>query len=276
MTMPFPKQVRIENTNHCNAQCIMCPREQLSRQKGIMTLPFFRSICDQLVAGGTREIHLQGFGEPFLDKSLLAKVRYAKEAGIAYTFMVTNASLIRPELARELLDSGLDKIKISFYGRDEDEYERVHLGLNYRQVLDNIRQLLALKRQLRRKKPVISLKYIGALRHFPRFLGQWIWRTSVSYAPLHNYGYGREYNRPRTARKNRTCPMVTNPIMQLLWTGEVVPCCYDFDGKIILGDLSRQTVAEAWNGEPYARFREIHRRREYEKIPICFHCDKLR
>lgn len=44
-------------------------------------------------------------------------------------------------------------------------------------------------------------------------------------------------------------------IMQVLWDGRVVPCCYDFDGKIVLGDLRRESVAKVWNGEKYERFR---------------------
>ena len=32
----FPSEVWIENTNHCNAVCIMCPREKHVRNKGII------------------------------------------------------------------------------------------------------------------------------------------------------------------------------------------------------------------------------------------------
>ncbi len=276
MPNDFPLQVRIENTNLCNAFCTMCPREQLTRPKGTMSLDFFKKIVKQLARGGTRELHLQGYGEPFLDKTIIEKIRAAKDAGIPYTFMVTNASLLNDRISRELLESGLDKLKISFYGVDREGYEKVHNGLSFDEVKRNIERLLELKKAMGTKTPVIDVKYIGKVSEFLVFMLQWGLKARISYARLHNYGYGRRFNAPKVKKRNRKCPIVTRPIMQVLWDGLVVPCCYDFDGKVILGRLGNESVSDVWNGEKYNRFREIHRRREYEKIPMCYNCDKLR
>ena len=276
MLKDFPIQVRIENTNLCNAYCTICPREKLTRGRGTMGLSLYKRIVKELAEGGTKELHLQGYGEPFVDREIVEKIRLAKEAGIPYTFMVTNASFLNEETSRELLASGLDKLKISFYGLNKTEYESVHRGLNFEEVKGNVERLLLLKKKLKRKTPVISLKYIGSFRRFFSFILEWGFRARVSYARLHNYGYGRRFNNPKKNRKNRACPIVARPIMQVLWDGTVVPCCYDFDGRIFLGDLSRQSVKDIWNGERYRSFREIHGKRDYEKIPTCFNCDKLR
>lgn len=276
MFYSFPRQVRIENTNLCNARCTMCPREQLKRALGTMDLDLFSGIVKQLVTGGARELHLQGYGEPFIDKTIIEKIRVAKAAGIPYTFMVTNASLLDEEISKELLLSGLDKLKISFYGTDKPDYEAVHQGLTYEQVRQNIENLLKLKKSLGIKKPVISMKYIGKPSKFAVFALQWGLKTQISFARLHNYGYGRKFNAPRHDKKDRKCAMVREPIMQILWNGLVVPCCYDFDGKMVLGNLNKESVAGVWNGEKYKNFRELHENREYEKLPICLNCDKLR
>ena len=276
MVGEFPLEVRIENTNLCNAVCTICPREQLTRAKGTMDYEFFCKIVDQLAEGGTKELHLQGYGEPFLDRDIIDKIRYAKGKGIPFTFMVTNASLLTEEVIRELLESGLDKLKISFYGLNKKDYESIHRGLSFEEVRGNVERLLQIKKSLGRKSPIISVKYIGSVGGFLRFFLQWGFKTRVSYARLHNYGYGRRFNKPRTDRRDRRCPIVNSSIMQVLWDGKVVPCCYDFDGKVVLGDLRRESVRDVWNGGAYQRFREIHRKREYQKIPICFNCDKLR
>ncbi len=272
----FPKQARIENTNLCNAVCTMCPREQLERPKGTMGLPLFSRIVKELAASGTSELHLQGYGEPFLDKGIFDKIKYAKSVAMPYTFMVTNASLFNTESATKLLESGLDKLKISFYGVDTAEYEAVHKGLKYEDVKNNVKLLLDIKKKLGKKKPVISMKYIGKFSRFIKFASQWGLKTQISFARLHNYGYGRTFNAPDVKDKKRTCPMVNGSVLQVLWDGRVVPCCYDFDGKMILGDLTRETVAEVWHGKKYTRFRQIHADGEYGKLPICLNCDKLR
>lgn len=276
MVKEFPHQVRIENTNLCNAFCKICPREQLSRSRGTMDIEFFKSIINQLAAGGTKELHLQGYGEPFMDKEIFDKIRFAKSVKIPYTFMVTNASLLDDAVSEELLNTGLDKLKISFYGVDKTEYEAVHNGLSYDDVRKNVKRLLKAKKKLRKRKPVISLKYIGKPYKFLIFASQWGLTASISYTRLHNYAYGKRFNAPKMSKKNRKCSMVNKSIMQVLWNGLVVPCCYDFDGKIDLGDLKKESVSEIWNGEKYNMFRQLHKNRDYESIPVCLNCDKLR
>lgn len=276
MLKKFPRQVRIENTNLCNAYCKICPREQLSRPQGTMDMEFFKSIVNQLAAGGTKELHLQGYGEPFLDKEIFNKIRFAKSVKIPYTFMVTNASLLNDKVNEELLNTELDKLKISFYGVDKAEYEAVHNGLSYGDVRENINKLIKSKKKLGKKIPVISLKYIGKPYKFLIFIFQWGLKTTISYARLHNYAYGKRFNVPEVDKMNRKCSMVNKSVMQVLWNGLVVPCCYDFDGKIILGDLKKESVSEIWNGEKYNKFRQLHKNRDYESIPVCLNCDKLR
>jgi len=34
-------EVRIETTNHCNAACVMCPREKMTRPKTTMSIDHF-------------------------------------------------------------------------------------------------------------------------------------------------------------------------------------------------------------------------------------------
>ncbi|MGE5361952.1 MAG: hypothetical protein ACM3NQ_23295, partial [Bacteroidales bacterium] len=44
---PLPEIVQIEATNHCNASCVFCPRDEMTRKKGIMDMPLFCSVVDQ-------------------------------------------------------------------------------------------------------------------------------------------------------------------------------------------------------------------------------------
>jgi radical SAM protein with 4Fe4S-binding SPASM domain len=189
---------------------------------------------------------------------------------------VTNASLLTEDLARQLIASGLDRMKVSFYGVDKEEYESVHRNLKYEEVRENVRRLARLKKEMRRRTPIIETKYIGRWRRYPKFCLQWVAHTGVAFHRLHNYGTGRRFVRVDARSRRRACPMVMQPIMQIQWTGEVVPCCYDFNGEMVLGDVTRRSLAAVWNGEAYREFRGIHERKEFEKLPYCMCCDKLR
>ena len=268
---PFPTQIRLENTNACNAHCTMCPRELLSRPKGFMDRDLFERILGQLDGREIKKFTIQGYGEPLLDKNFCHFIRRVKQELDCPTFTVSNGSVITPEFAKEMVASGLDKIKISFYGTNKEEYEAIHRPLNYEKTVRGIEALIEAK-QAARSKMIIRLQYIGKWWKFPRFAWQWGTRVRIGYNTFHNYGDGRDFN--KTEGKAKPCPILNEPIFQILWTGEVVPCCYDFDGKMILGDLREQTIEEIWEGERYQAIREAHVTGDFREWPVCVTCDK--
>src|SRR6185369_18077579 len=81
-------EVRYEVTDHCNATCIMCPRDkhEHGREHGIMDQGKYERSIDEVVQLGAKKIVLTGFGEPMLDKRLEDKVAYAHGKGLATYF----------------------------------------------------------------------------------------------------------------------------------------------------------------------------------------------
>ncbi len=82
---PFPRRVSIENTNACNANCTICPREKLTRDIKSMDMETFEKLLDDCIAAGATKLSLHNFGEPLLDKRLSDKVFMAKEKGSLYS-----------------------------------------------------------------------------------------------------------------------------------------------------------------------------------------------
>src|SRR4249920_3317808 len=105
--LPLPSVLMIENTNHCNAECVMCPRDTLSRKRGFMDFGLFEKIIREVTAMKRKPVtHLHGFGEPLLDKLLAERIRLAKTLGIKRTYIVTNASRLFPETSRKIISAG--------------------------------------------------------------------------------------------------------------------------------------------------------------------------
>src|ERR671910_929261 len=124
----LPEIVQIESTNICNAKCVFCPRDEMHRKQGIMSFELFTKIVDECAALGITHVRVHNYGEPFVDRKLVDKVRYAKEKGIKEVGMISNGSLITEEVARGMIDAGLDAINISVDagGRETFERTRVH------------------------------------------------------------------------------------------------------------------------------------------------------
>ena len=110
-------EVRYEVTDHCNASCIMCPRDEHEhgRAHGIMDQKKYEKSIDEVVTLGAKQIVLTGFGEPMLDKNLELKIAYAKKNGLS-TYIISNGSALTSNRSKKLLEAGLDEIRISFYG----------------------------------------------------------------------------------------------------------------------------------------------------------------
>jgi wyosine [tRNA(Phe)-imidazoG37] synthetase (radical SAM superfamily) len=118
----------------------MCPRNTLSRKRGFMDFGLFEKIIKEVSSVRRKPVtYLHGFGEPLLDRLLAERIQFAKTCGIKRTYIVTNASLLFPETLRKIISAGLDKMKISFYGADEDSYNNTMKRLNFKAKFQNIR-----------------------------------------------------------------------------------------------------------------------------------------
>ncbi len=55
--------VDVELTNLCGSECLMCPRDGITRPKGMMSEDVFMTVSDQLIKEGSL-ITFSGMGDP--------------------------------------------------------------------------------------------------------------------------------------------------------------------------------------------------------------------
>jgi len=282
--LPLPTVLMIENTNLCNAECVMCPRDTLSRKRGFMDFGLFEKIIKEASSESRKPVtHLHGFGEPLLDKLLPDKIRLAKEYGITRTYIVSNASRLFPETSRKIISAGLDKMKISFYGTDEDSYNNTMKRLDFKVTLQNLKDFFRIRKEMNSETPRLVIQYLpnetnhAKVAEFKALWDPLIDRRagdSLNVATLHNYGGGRAYN-PLGKKIDSVCYFPWTS-MSVLWDGRVVTCCMDSNGVQVLGDLNTQTVQEVWNGPVLSGVRKDFGNLEYDKYPVCMSCDWVR
>lgn len=282
----FPEVIHIENTNACNARCTICAREKMHRPIGFMDINLFKKIIDECSKYRiVKEVHLHGYGEPLLDKMLIDKIRYAKAKGIKKTYFVTNASFFNTEAVESIISAGLDRIKFSFYGATKDTYEKIHLGLNFEKVEENIRNFFYIREKMKSSRPSVNIQFVPQsvnLKEKTIFLNKWEKLINkkkgdrIEEFYLHNWIYGRGYNPIRRQTHNLKSCAIPFRIVQILWNGDVVPCVFDFNGKMPMGEIKGKDIKEVWNNGKYQALRKTHRNRNYQKAPLCMACDQLR
>jgi sulfatase maturation enzyme AslB (radical SAM superfamily) len=265
----LPEIVQIESTNICNAKCVFCPRDEMQRRQGIMTVELFRKIVDECADLGITHVRMHNYGEAFMDRKLVEKVRYAKQKGIREVGMISNGSLITEPVARGMIDAGLDAINISVDASGKEVFEATRIGLKYDKVIANIERLLRLRTESGKRRPKLILSFVRQNNSADEAAFIEHWRSiadKIHVTDLHNWAGTLNTE----SDVNYPCyrPWLT---FTVLWDGRVSLCCADFDGKTILGNLNTQTIAEVWNAEPYRNVRREHL--ESGGPDVCRACD---
>jgi len=265
----MPEIVQIESTNICNAKCVFCPRDDMHRRQGIMSVDLFRKIVDECVELGITHVRMHNYGEAFIDKKLVEKVRYAKQQGIKEVGMISNGSLITDQIARGMIDAGLDAINISVDASGKEVFESTRIGLKYDKVIGNIERLVRLRAESGKRRPKLILSFVRQNNSADEQAFIEHWRAiadKIHVTDLHNWAGTLN----KESDVNYPCyrPWLT---FTVLWDGRVSLCCADFDGKIILGDLNTHSIAEIWNAEAYRDVRRQHL--ESGGPDICRACD---
>lgn len=275
----FPKTIRVETTNGCNAKCIICPHGEMDRSINNMSDELFRKIVTECAENNVDTLHLHNFGEPLLDKKLPDRVRLCKELGIRRVKIFSNGSLLTKDRGRALIEAGLDEIKISFDGANKEEFERIRAPLKYESVVNNVIELVRLRDEMGAKKKLKIAVTCSSTTDKDKTMAALATHVDgFSFGKIHNWANWDSTSvadAPEHTGARKPCSRVWQTFT-VLADGRVALCCLDYDGSKILGNLADpdQTIAKIWHNETYAQVRALHRQGRQGEIPVCASCAK--
>jgi MoaA/NifB/PqqE/SkfB family radical SAM enzyme len=166
-----PICVYLEVTNRCNLLCETCPRTfEALEPPADMSWELFTSIVDQLP--GLARAVLHGVGEPMLVRSLPRMIRYLKERGV-YVLFNTNGTLLAPRRRRELIETGLDELRVSLDAAEAQSFFAVRGKNFFDRIVRNVGEFAALQKELGAATPRLSLWLTGlkeTIRQLPDFV----------------------------------------------------------------------------------------------------------
>ncbi len=154
-----PVCLYLEVTNRCNLLCETCPRtfEELEPPAD-MSWELFRRIVDQVP--DIARVVLHGVGEPMLVKALPRMIRYLKDRGV-YVLFNTNGTLLSAKKHRELIDTGLDELRVSLDAADAKTFLAVRGKNFFARIVRNVQEFTTLQRELGLTAPRVSLWLTG-------------------------------------------------------------------------------------------------------------------
>lgn len=290
---PAPIMANFELWNECNESCVFCrSADDLIYDsnpagkgqpipKGKMPVDLFERVIDQARSGLIMAIPYVN-GEPLLSKDIYRAIASATKAKVG-TLIATNGALLNERNARQLLEAGVDLVKIHISGFTQPVHAIQHRRGDVERIKENIRRMTAM-RDAAKLPTIILLDYIlyrhnehelAAARQFARDLGI-----------LFNIRPGNNKNMEDTEPSNVTNALPIGDPCTWLWTsltldwnGAVYPCCdhvvwSDAEGYDMY-DKRSSDIVEIWNGPKAQAMRRVHAIQGRAPIPICANCPRV-
>jgi hypothetical protein len=266
-------EVRIETTNYCNAACIMCPRENMTRAKVVMPFEHFCYLVDQAKDLGAEMISCFGYGEPLTDTRIFDKIKYCSDLGLK-TFITTNGSLLNVKTANSLFDCGLTHIRFSAHGLRRENYNNVHRNLDWNKFIVNLRTFLDLNKKENGNGCITHITVMPILGESLADLKNY-WGGLSDYLEIwqpHNWAGGRQY-RLTNHNERGSCRRAFSGPIQILAGGEMVICCFDYNGDLVIGDTYVHSIERILDSNLLHWFQEKHETNDLDGL-ICENCDQ--
>lgn len=291
----YPNSLMIETTNHCNAQCPLCPTGAgtLNRDKGMMSLEDYQKIINE-VRWFSQIILLWNYGEPFMNPRVFEMIKYAKQNHL-YVMSSTNGFVFyQSKNIDALLESGLDKLLVSFDGFTPKVFGQYRKGVVLSKVKKGLR-LLSKKMKQSNSKMEVDLQFLlmkhniheyQQVKNFAKELGfnflpkktnvnmvlgqkheDWLpKKEKLTHYQKDNQG---KYQFQRGVIRNEICEIWESMVIN--WDGTVNPCCHDYQGKIKVGSSRDTSIIKLWNSPVLNKMRKkVIKGRD--KIDICKTC----
>ncbi len=154
-----PVCLYLEVTNRCNLLCETCPRtfEDLEPPAD-MSWALFTRIVDQVP--DVARVVLHGVGEPMLVRNLPRMIRYLKDRG-TYVLFNTNGTLLNPKKFQELIDTGLDELRVSLDAADRASYAAIRGKDFFGRIVRDVGKFTAYQQAMGVTHPRVSLWLTG-------------------------------------------------------------------------------------------------------------------
>jgi len=241
-----------------------------------MDFSLFKKIINE--ASETLElIYLHLAGEPLLHPKLLEMVEFSKKKKIPVG-LSTNVTLLDERYSKQLINSNLDYLILSFDGFTPATYQAIRRGANFHKILSNIETFLKIKGP-RGKRPFTLIQFVYMEKNkkeVDKFFSFWDREEidAVRVKPfMHLSGLDTNLGAIDWTRTDKPCFLLWRELA-IYWDGIAVPCCFDYIAQNPIGDLKKQSLREVWNSPAMQGLRERHLERKINTLKLCQKCER--
>lgn len=274
----IPSNFVVETVVGCNLKCPECAwgGGLIRREHKCMAFEDFRIIADK-IAPYAKYMYLHDYGEPLINPDIFRIIEYASK--ICDTNISTNGMIVDEDNARKLIQSGVKDVIVSIDGVSQKVYEKYRKGGNVQKALSALQYLVQINEDKGNKVNIIpqfivfehNMSEMDDFRRYckrigirPFFKEPYVREDSIfKNSPFKEYTRLSFENDEKYEDRLLEC-RAFEEVLTIDVNGNVIPCCYDFNSEVVLGNLFDESVEDVLNGEKYISF---IRNFEYRNLP---------
>ena len=223
-------------------------------------------------------------GEPLINKNFINMIMLAKKEEVANRIdTTTNASLLTKEKADLLAQGGLDRINISIYGVNSNQYKDFsNTKAEFNRIVDNVRYFNSISGDCE-----VLVKISGdhltedEKKLFLDTFGDYCDKIYIEHVMScwPNFDLGELVNNEfgiygQEIKEVDICPYPFYS-MSINSDGIVSLCFLDWSRKLIIGDIRSESVKEVWQSRKMREFQKMFLDGKRKKHPVCGECGQL-
>jgi len=258
----------------------------------------FRKIVDEVsTVPYFSEVLFELHNEPLLDERTFQFIEYVKTRykNKACT-IVTNGQLIDRFSLSEIKKSNVDLFVISLNAHSPETYEYISGGLSYKKIEKNIAIVMS-EPDLKRKLVlsfVITEPTVSEINQALQYWKEKQVRTRTIKV-TNRAGVLSDFESVRlktgtvksslletawqgAIRKMLRVAGCYKPFLEtdILYNGDVILCCHDWNRTTVLGNLHESSLQEIWNSPKLNEIRRLITQKKYAQIDLCKNCSEIR
>lgn len=278
-----PVVFQVELTNRCPMTCQMCPRtHSMQRPLGIMTRETYLRVLEE-ARHSTSHVFLHHFGDSLTHPELGEFIGEASRRGIK-SYLSGNPILLTTDRIRAIVDQGLTEIVLSLDGLTPQTLEAIRgpAARNLALAERRIRELVAYRAAGGATNPRIIIQMVASRTNeheVDDWLRRWCDEPGIDRVKVKSFVSWSGDEEGINALRIGTKPGPSNVVCEkpwtsitVLWDGRVVPCCFDHDARVTLGDVATSSLHDIWRGPALRDLRRRHRAGELDDIALCRSC----
>lgn len=273
--MSQPHGLCFNFVGHCTLQCTYCPQSFKKTPKEYLDIGIVSRIIDetckiptyfQFGARGDNLLHPQ-CSEIFA----AIKRRNFKH----YLTLNTNGILMKRDLGKGVVQSGIDQITFSLQSIEPKIYMKLTNNKNIEAIIENIKTTIELRDRYN-KNMLICVQFLNTEENRPyynQFQSFWSQYDVYTYRQaLHSWGDKFKPLQKEVIDRYPCLYLWLYPV--ITHNGNVCSCFVDFFEEHVYGNLKDASLPDIWqNSDKRKEMAKLHLNGEWNRLPLCQYCD---